>query len=180
MSFPIERPRKKSIYRNLKSLTRAKHASFTPPLGAWGERKKADYPFCIHCIRWNYPLFPATGNSCWNFPLFPATGNSYRKVICDVPNRFSVTLQSPSPFSASLQTFCTCLTADTYLNRQKYGLFCSLLGLTAMRYLYLNLWTVCSWFIAFINHAPSSSASCMWKMFWLSYCWSDFSKSVNW
>ena len=165
MSFPIERPRKKSIYRNLKSLTRAKHASFTPPLGAWGERKKADYPFCIHCIRWNFPLFPATGNSYW-------------KVICDVPNRFSVTPQSRSPFSASLQTFC--LTADTYLNRQKYGLFCSLLGLTAMRYLYLNLWTVCSWFIAFINHAPSSSASCMWKMFCLSYCWSDFSKSVNW
>ena len=141
----------KSIYRNLKSLTR--------------ERKNADYPFCIHYIRWNFPLFPATGNSCW-------------KVIHDVPNRFSVTLQSRSPFSASLQTVC--LTVDTYLNRQKYGLFCSLLGLTAMRYLYLNLWTVCSWFIAFIYHAPFSSASCMWKMFCLSYCWSDLSKSVSW
>ena len=155
----------KSIHRNLKSLTGAKQASFTPPLGAWGERKKADYLFCIHYIRWNFPLFPATGNSYW-------------KVIHDVPNRFSVTLQSRSPFSASLQTFC--LTAGTYLNRQKYGLFCSLLGLTAMRYLYLNLWTVCSWFIAFIYHAPFSSASCMWKMFCLSYCWSDLSKSVNW
>ena len=31
----------KSIYRNLKILTRAKQASFTPPLGAWGERKKS-------------------------------------------------------------------------------------------------------------------------------------------
>ena len=145
--FRLKDQGKKSIYRNLKSLTRAKHVSFTPPLGAWGERKKADYPFCIHCIRWNYPLFPATGNSCWNFPLFPATGSSYWKVIHDV--RFSVTLQSRSPFLASLQTFC--LTAGTYLNRQKYGLFCSLLGLTAMRYLYLNLWTVCSWFIAFMH-----------------------------
>ena len=124
----------KSIHRNLKSLTGAKQASFTPPLGAWGERKKADYLFCIHYIHWNFPLFPATGNSYW-------------KVIHDV--RFSVTLQSRSPFSASLQTFC--LTAGTYLNRQKYGLFCSLLGLTAMRYLYLNLWTVCSWFIAFMH-----------------------------
>lgn len=126
----------KSIYRNLTSLTRAKQASFTPPLGAWGERKKAHYPFCIRYIRWIYPLFPATGNSYW-------------KVIRDVPNRFSVTPQSRSPFWASLQTFC--LTTGTYLNRQKYGPLYSLLGLTAMRYLYLNLWTVCSWFIAFIR-----------------------------
>ena len=145
----------KSIHRNLKSLTRAKQASFTPPLGAWGERKKTDYPFCIHYIRWNFPLFAATSNSYW-------------KVIHDVPNRFSVTLQSRSPFSASLQTFC--LTAGTYLNRQKYGLFCSLLGLTAMRYLYLN----CEQCVA--DLLPS----CMRKMFCLSYFWSDFSKSVNW
>ena len=34
--------------------------------------------------------------------------------------------QSHSPFSASFQTFC--LTARTYLNTQKYGLFCSLLS----------------------------------------------------
>ena len=37
---------------------------------------------------------------------------------------FSVSPQSHSPFSASFQTFC--LTARTYLNTQKYGLFCSL------------------------------------------------------
>ena len=36
----------------------------------------------------------------------------------------TVSPQSCSPFSASLQTFC--LTACTYLNTQKYGLFCSL------------------------------------------------------
>ena len=37
---------------------------------------------------------------------------------------FSVSPQSRSLFSASFQTFC--LTARTYLNTQKYGLFCSL------------------------------------------------------
>ena len=37
---------------------------------------------------------------------------------------FSVSPQSHSPFSASFQTFC--LTARAYLNKQKYGLFCSL------------------------------------------------------
>ena len=37
---------------------------------------------------------------------------------------FSVSPQSRSLFSASLQTFC--LTARAYLNTQKYGLFCSL------------------------------------------------------
>ena len=38
--------------------------------------------------------------------------------------RFSVSPQSCSPFSASLQTFC--LTVRANLNTQKYGLFCSL------------------------------------------------------
>ena len=39
--------------------------------------------------------------------------------------RRAVSPQSRSLFSASFQTFC--LTAGAYLNRQKYGLFCSLL-----------------------------------------------------
>ena len=38
--------------------------------------------------------------------------------------RFSVSPQSRSSFSASLQTFC--LTVRANLNTQKYGLFCSL------------------------------------------------------
>ena len=37
---------------------------------------------------------------------------------------FSVSPQSRSPFSSSLQTFC--LTVRANLNTQKYGLFCSL------------------------------------------------------
>ena len=37
---------------------------------------------------------------------------------------FSVSFQSRSPFSASLQSFC--LTVRVYLNTQNYGLFCSL------------------------------------------------------
>ena len=37
---------------------------------------------------------------------------------------FSVSPQSHFPFSASFQTFC--LTAQAYLNTQRYGLFCSL------------------------------------------------------
>ena len=63
-------------------------------------------------------------------PAFPATGNSYWKVIGNVLNRFNVTPQSRSPFSTSLQTFC--LTARTYLNMQKFGLFFSLLCLPTM------------------------------------------------
>ena len=37
---------------------------------------------------------------------------------------FSVSPQSRSPFSASLQTFC--LTIHAHLNTQKYGPFCNL------------------------------------------------------
>lgn len=102
--------------------------------------------------------------------LFPATGNSDWKSSATVPNRFSVTPQSRSPVfspAPSLQTLW--LNVQTYLNTQKLGSFCGLLCFPTTRYLYLNsdlnLWTVCSWFIAFINHAPPSSASCMEKMF---------------
>ena len=59
-------------------------------------------------------------------------GKAWRKSLTrakrEKKNRiFSVSPQSRSLFSASFQTFC--LTARAYLNKQKYGLFCSLKGL---------------------------------------------------
>ena len=49
---------------------------------------------------------------------------------------FSVSPQSRSLFSASLQTFC--LTARAYLNMQKYGLFCSLLYVRLRLFLHVR------------------------------------------
>ena len=48
-----------------------------------------------------------------------------------------VSPQSRSLFSASFQTFC--LTVRTYLNTQKYGLFCSLLSICLLFSLQKNL-----------------------------------------
>ena len=59
-------------------------------------------------------------------------GRQYFGTQYYIPERekFSVSPQSHSPFSASFQTFC--LTAHAYLNTQKYGLFCSLLILRSV------------------------------------------------
>ena len=60
--------------------------------------------------------------------LYRGTQRQFSENICSeddlILRIFSVSSQSRSPFSASLQSFC--LTVRAYLNTQKYGLFCSL------------------------------------------------------
>ena len=63
--------------------------------------------------------------SAWLFRLSPFSRSRHR--LCRrtaTSTHFSVSPQSRSPFSASPQTFC--LTVRANLNKQKYGLFCSL------------------------------------------------------
>ena len=60
-------------------------------------------------------------NSRFFLKISKEIGKVWRKSL----TRRAVSPQSRSLFSASFQTFC--LTAGAYLNRQKYGLFCSLL-----------------------------------------------------
>lgn len=77
-----------------KCLTRAKQASFTLPLGVWGERKKADYPFCIYIIRSNYFSQPRAIPIGSHPRLFPT-------VSASLPSHalpFSVPLPRSRPF----------------------------------------------------------------------------------
>ena len=62
-------------------------------------------------------------NTLWKTPVLHVIWHRFQTLFGQC---VAVYPQSHSPFSASFQTFC--LTARTYLNTQKYGLFCSLLS----------------------------------------------------